>query len=65
MQGKAASCSRLAFYGHRTAHFIHQPLHIEKPETRALDRIFIDSRHRIERDENIRQFIVANHDSNS
>jgi len=41
MQGKAASFSRLAFYGNRTAHFLHQALDIEKPETIALNRIFI------------------------
>lgn len=48
MQGKAASFSRLAFYGNRTAHFIHQALDIEKAETIALDRIFIAIRHTIE-----------------
>ena len=63
MQGKAASFSRLAFYGNRTAHFIHQALDIEKPETIALDRIFIAIRHPIELVENIRQFIVGNTDS--
>ena len=48
MQGEAASFSRLAFYGNRTAHFLHQALDIEKAETIALDRIFIAIRHPIE-----------------
>lgn len=63
MQGEAASFSRLAFYGNRTAHFIHQALDIEKAETIALNRIFIAIRHPIELVENIRQFIVGNTDS--
>ena len=63
MQGEAASLPEFAFYGNRTAHFLHQALDIEKPETIALDRIFIAIRHPIELVENIRQFIMGYTDS--
>lgn len=63
MQGEAASFSRFAFYGNRTAHFIHQALDIEKPETIALNRIFIAISHPIKLVENIRQIIMGNTDS--
>lgn len=47
MQGEAASLPEFAFYGNRTAHFLHQAFDIEEPETIALDRIFIAIRNPI------------------